>query len=410
MNNHLEVKPPSDKQIKSVEKAIEYFKQGKMVIIVDDEGRENEGDLALPAEDCSPEDINFMATVARGLICTPLDGSIIDNLELEPMVTKNTESMGTAFTVSVDASEDIESGISAKDRSNTVKKLSDINSTKEDFVKPGHIFPLRYQKGGVLVRAGHTEGSVDLVKLSGKKPAAVICEVMNEDGSMARGNDLKKISEKYNIPIVSIEDIIAYRIANENLVSKIAEAKLATKYGEFTIIGFKSEVDNSEPIALIKGNLDKNETTLVRVHSECTTGDLLNSLRCDCGDQLDLALEKISESESGVLVYMRQEGRGIGLINKIRAYKLQDEGLDTVDANLSLGFPMDLRTYGIGAQILRAVGVKKFDLLTNNPRKVIGLEGFGLEIMSRIQLSGEVRPENKKYIETKKTKMGHKSE
>lgn len=410
MNNHLEVKPPSDKQIKSVEKAIEYFKQGKMVIIVDDEGRENEGDLALPAEDCSPEDINFMATVARGLICTPLDGSIIDNLELEPMVTKNTESMGTAFTVSVDASEDIESGISAKDRSNTVKKLSDIKSTSEDFVKPGHIFPLRYQKGGVLVRAGHTEGSVDLVKLSGKKPAAVICEVMNEDGSMARGNDLKKISEKYNIPIVSIEDIIAYRIANENLVSKIAEAKLATKYGEFTIIGFKSEVDNSEPIALIKGNLDKNETTLVRVHSECTTGDLLNSLRCDCGDQLDLALKKISESESGVLVYMRQEGRGIGLINKIRAYKLQDEGLDTVDANLSLGFPMDLRTYGIGAQILRAVGVKKFDLLTNNPRKVIGLEGFGLEIMSRIQLSGEVRPENKKYIETKKTKMGHKSE
>ncbi len=410
MNNHLEVKPPSDKQIKSVEKAIEYFKQGKMVIIVDDEGRENEGDLALPAEDCSPEDINFMATVARGLICTPLDGSIIDNLELEPMVTKNTESMGTAFTVSVDASEDIESGISAKDRSNTVKKLSDIKSTSEDFVKPGHIFPLRYQKGGVLVRAGHTEGSVDLVKLSGKKPAAVICEVMNEDGSMARGNDLKKISEKYNIPIVSIEDIIAYRIANENLVSKIAEAKLATKYGEFTIIGFKSEVDNSEPIALIKGNLDKNETTLVRVHSECTTGDLLNSLRCDCGDQLDLALKKISESESGVLVYMRQEGRGIGLINKIRAYKLQDEGLDTVDANLSLGFPMDLRTYGIGAQILRAVGVKKFDLLTNNPRKVIGLEGFGLEIMSRIQLSGEIRPENKKYIETKKTKMGHKSE
>ena len=410
MNNHLEVKPPSDKQIKSVEKAIEYFKQGKMVIIVDDEGRENEGDLALPAEDCSPEDINFMATVARGLICTPLDGSIIDNLELEPMVTKNTESMGTAFTVSVDASEDIESGISAKDRSNTVKKLSDIKSTSEDFVKPGHIFPLRYQKGGVLVRAGHTEGSVDLVKLSGKKPAAVICEVMNEDGSMARGNDLKKISEKYNIPIVSIEDIIAYRIANENLVSKIAEAKLATKYGEFTIIGFKSEVDNSEPIALIKGNLDKNETTLVRVHSECTTGDLLNSLRCDCGDQLDLALKKISESESGVLVYMRQEGRGIGLINKIRAYKLQDEGLDTVDANLSLGFPMDLRTYGIGAQILRAVGVKKFDLLTNNPRKVIGLEGFGLEIMSRIQLSGEIRPENKKYIETKKTRMGHKSE
>ena len=387
MNNHLEVKPPSEKQIKSVENAIKYFKQGKMVIIVDDEGRENEGDLALPAEDCSPEDINFMATVARGLICTPLDGSVIDNLELEPMVTKNTESMGTAFTVSVDASEDIESGISAKDRSNTVKKLSDIKSTKEDFVKPGHIFPLRYQKGGVLVRAGHTEGSVDLVKLSGKKPAAVICEVMNEDGSMARGNDLKKISEKYNIPIVSIEDIIAYRIANENLVSKIAEAKLATKYGEFTIIGFKSEVDNSEPIALIKGNLDKNETTLVRVHSECTTGDLLNSLRCDCGDQLDLALEKISESESGVLVYMRQEGRGIGLINKIRAYKLQDEGLDTVDANLSLGFPMDLRTYGIGAQILRAVGVKKFDLLTNNPRKVIGLEGFGLEIMSRIPVS-----------------------
>ena len=378
-----------------------------MVIIVDDESRENEGDICLPAEDCKPSDINFMATVARGLICTPLDGSIIDNLELEPMVTKNTESMGTAFTVSVDASVDIESGISAKDRSNTVLKLSNLNSTKDDFVKPGHIFPLRYQNGGVLVRAGHTEGSVDLVKLSGKTPAAVICEVLNEDGTMARVNDLKKVSKQYNLPIVSIEDIIAYRISKENLVSKVTEAKLPTKFGEFKVIAFKSTVDDSEPLALVKGDISDKSITLVRVHSECTTGDILGSLRCDCGDQLDLALEKISKAESGVLVYMRQEGRGIGLVNKIKAYNLQDEGEDTVDANLSLGFPMDLRTYGIGAQILRILGVNKFDLLTNNPKKVIGLEGFGLEINSTINLSGEIRPENKKYLETKVSKMGH---
>ena len=410
MSDQIDNKPPASKQIKSVETAIEYFKKGKMVIIVDDEGRENEGDIALPAQDCTPDNINFMATIARGLICTPLDGDIIDNLELEPMVTRNTESMGTAFTVSVDASSGIESGISAKDRSNTVKKLSDTKSTREDFVKPGHIFPLRYQKGGVLVRAGHTEGSVDLVKLSGKRPAAVICEVMNEDGTMARIDDLKKVSEKYNLPIVSIEDIIAYRIAKENLVSIVSEANLPTKFGEFTAYGFKSEVDKSEPIALVKGNIDKNKLTLVRVHSECATGDLLGSLRCDCGDQLELALEKISKSEAGVFVYMRQEGRGIGLINKLRAYNLQDKGLDTVDANLSLGFPMDLRNYGIGAQILRNLGVKKFDLLTNNPKKVVGLEGFGLEINSTINLSSEKRPENEKYLETKKSKMGHEIE
>jgi len=411
MNNiQLNTNAPTKKQIKSVEKAIEFFKQGKMVIIVDDESRENEGDICLPAEDCKPSDINFMATVARGLICAPLDGSIIDNLELEPMVTKNTESMGTAFTVSVDASVDIESGISAKDRSNTVLKLSNLNSTKDDFVKPGHIFPLRYQNGGVLVRAGHTEGSVDLVKLSGKTPAAVICEVLNEDGTMARVNDLKKVSKQYNLPIVSIEDIIAYRISKENLVSKVTEAKLPTKFGEFKVIAFKSTVDDSEPLALVKGDISDKSITLVRVHSECTTGDILGSLRCDCGDQLDLALEKISKAESGVLVYMRQEGRGIGLVNKIKAYNLQDEGEDTVDANLSLGFPMDLRTYGIGAQILRILGVNKFDLLTNNPKKVIGLEGFGLEINSTINLSGEIRPENKKYLETKVSKMGHNIE
>jgi 3,4-dihydroxy 2-butanone 4-phosphate synthase/GTP cyclohydrolase II len=411
MNNiQLNTNAPTKKQIESVEKAIEFFKQGKMVIIVDDESRENEGDICLPAEDCKPSDINFMATVARGLICAPLDGSIIDNLELEPMVTKNTESMGTAFTVSVDASVDIESGISAKDRSNTVLKLSNLNSTKDDFVKPGHIFPLRYQNGGVLVRAGHTEGSVDLVKLSGKTPAAVICEVLNEDGTMARVNDLKKVSKQYNLPIVSIEDIIAYRISKENLVSKVTEAKLPTKFGEFKVIAFKSTVDDSEPLALVKGDISDKSITLVRVHSECTTGDILGSLRCDCGDQLDLALEKISKAESGVLVYMRQEGRGIGLVNKIKAYNLQDEGEDTVDANLSLGFPMDLRTYGIGAQILRILGVNKFDLLTNNPKKVIGLEGFGLEINSTINLSGEIRPENKKYLETKVSKMGHNIE
>ena len=410
MNSELNTQAPTEKQIKSVENAIEHFKKGKMVIIVDDEGRENEGDIALPAEDCNPEDINFMATVARGLICTPLDGSIIDNLALEPMVTQNTESMGTAFTVSVDASNDIESGISAKDRSNTVRKLANKKSTKSDFVKPGHIFPLRYQKGGVLVRAGHTEGSVDLVKLSGKIPAAVICEVMNEDGTMARGDDLKIISEKYNMPIVSIEDVIAYRMAKENLIEKVVETNLPTTYGDFKVIGFRSKVDKSEPIALIKGKISKNNTTLVRVHSECTTGDLFGSVKCDCGDQLDMALEQISKAESGVFLYMRQEGRGIGLINKLKAYKLQDEGMDTVDANLKLGFPMDLRSYGIGAQILRSLGIKKFDLLTNNPKKVVGLEGFGLEINSTKKITAKKRPQNKKYIETKVEKMGHEIE
>jgi len=408
MNDKKMTENPTKSQIESVEKAIEYFKKGKMVIIVDDEGRENEGDIAIPASDCKPDDINFMATVARGLICTPLDGEIIDRLGLEPMVSHNSESMGTAFTVSVDASSGIESGISAKDRSITVNKLCNPNSTKNDFVKPGHIFPLRYQKGGVLVRAGHTEGSVDLVKLSGKSPAAVICEVMNEDGTMARGKDLDKISKKYNMPIVSIEDIIAYRIATENLVHQITDINLPTKYGNFRVYGFVSDVDKSEPLALVKGKISNKKTTLVRVHSECTTGDLLESLRCDCGDQLEQALRKISEAERGVLVYMRQEGRGIGLLNKIRAYKLQDEGMDTVDANLSLGFKMDLRSYGIGAQILRSLGVRKFDLLTNNPKKVIGLEGFGLSMEKQIPLLPKINSNNEFYLETKVKKMGHK--
>lgn len=407
MNEKKMTQNHNKSQIESVEKAIEYFKKGKMVIIVDDEGRENEGDIAIPAVDCKPEDINFMATVARGLICTPLDGEIIDKLGLEPMVSHNSESMGTAFTVSVDASSGIESGISAKDRSVTVNKLCSPKSTERDFVKPGHIFPLRYQKGGVLVRAGHTEGSVDLVKLSGKTPAAVICEVMNEDGTMARGTDLNKISKKYNMPIVSIEDIIAYRIATENLVKKIIETDLPTKYGDFKVFGFVSDVDKSEPLALVKGNINTKNTTLVRVHSECTTGDIMGSLKCDCGDQLELALEKISKAESGVLVYMRQEGRGIGLLNKLKAYKLQDEGMDTVDANISLGFKMDLRTYGIGAQILRTLGVKKFDLLTNNPKKVIGLEGFGLSMEKQIPLVSELNSHNEFYLKTKVKKMGH---
>ena len=407
MNEKNMINNQNKSQIESVEKAIEHFKKGKMVIIVDDEGRENEGDIAIPAVDCKPEDINFMATVARGLICTPLDGEIIDKLGLEPMVSHNSESMGTAFTVSVDASSGIESGISAKDRSITVNKLCNPKSKESDFVKPGHIFPLRYQKGGVLVRAGHTEGSVDLAKLSGKTPAAVICEVMNEDGTMARGSDLSKISKKYNMPIVSIEDIIAYRIATENLVQKIIETDLPTKYGDFRVYGFISDVDKSEPLALVKGNINNNKTTLVRVHSECTTGDMMGSLKCDCGDQLELALEKISKAESGILVYMRQEGRGIGLLNKLKAYKLQDEGLDTVDANISLGFKMDLRTYGIGAQILRTLGVKKFDLLTNNPKKVIGLEGFGLSMERQIPLVSESNSHNEFYLKTKVKKMGH---
>ena len=394
----------------SIESIISISKKGGMYILVDDENRENEGDLVFSASDVNAQKINFMAKYGRGLICLTLNSTQSNKLGLNYMAPVNQSRNKTAFTISIEAKKGISTGISAKDRARTIKVATKKNASKKDIVSPGHVFPLVSKSGGVLERAGHTEASVDISKLAKLNPSAVICEVMNEDGTMARIDDLKKVSEKYNLPIVSIEDIIAYRIAKENLVSIVSEANLPTKFGEFTAYGFKSEVDKSEPIALVKGNIDKNKPTLVRVHSECATGDLLGSLRCDCGDQLELALEKISKSEAGVFVYMRQEGRGIGLINKLRAYNLQDKGLDTVDANLSLGFPMDLRNYGIGAQILRNLGVKKFDLLTNNPKKVVGLEGFGLEINSTINLSSEKRPENEKYLETKKSKMGHEIE
>ena len=398
-------------KLNKISEAISEIQKGKIVIVVDDENRENEGDFIAAAEKATPEMINFMATHGRGLICVPLLEKRCNELSLDLMVGKNTDPMKTQFTISVDKiGNGCTTGISAYDRSETVKALADPKTHVNDLSRPGHIFPLKAMNGGVLRRAGHTEAAIDLARLANLNPCGVIVEVMNKNGSMAKLNDLKKIAKKHNLKIISIENLIAYRLKNESLIKKEVTIKLPTKFGEFKLIGYRDINTNEEHLAITKGKWKSNEPVLTRVHSSCFTGDILGSLRCDCGDQLELALEKISKSEAGVFVYMRQEGRGIGLINKLRAYNLQDKGLDTVDANLSLGFPMDLRNYGIGAQILRNLGVKKFDLLTNNPKKVVGLEGFGLEINSTINLSAEKRPENEKYLETKKSKMGHEIE
>jgi len=396
--------------LSKIAEAIEDIKQGRFVIIVDDEDRENEGDLALAAEKVSAQAINFMAKHGRGLICLPATGERLDELQLPLMVDENTCKFGTAFTVSVDAKQGTTTGISAADRAQTVKAVVDPATKPGDLVRPGHIFPLRAREGGVLVRAGQTEAIVDLARLASLYPAGVICEIMNEDGTMARLPELEVIADKFGIKIISVADLIAYRRRHEKLVHRVAEAKLPTRYGEFTAIAYRSDIDPDEHLALVMGDIHNGQPVLVRVHSECLTGDVFGSLRCDCGDQISLAMENIAKEGRGVFLYMRQEGRGIGFHNKIRAYALQDEGLDTVEANLSLGFPSDPRDYGIGAQILADLGLHEIRLLTNNPKKRVGLEGYGLEVVETLPIIITPNPYNRRYLVTKQKKMGHRLE
>lgn len=393
--------------IQPIEKAIEEIKSGKMIILVDSEDRENEGDLVIAAEFADKDAINFMATHGRGLICIPMTEERLAKLELSRMVSSGGDHHGTAFTVSVDAKKDVTTGISAGDRARTIATLIDERTMPNDLMRPGHLFPLQAVKGGVLRRAGHTEASVDLCLLANLKPAGVICEIMNEDGSMARMKDLGKFAKTHGLSIYTIEDLIRYRRTKDKLIHMEAEARLPTEYGEFLIKAYTTEIDDKTHVALVKGIIDKTDDVLVRVHSECLTGDIFMSNRCDCGPQLHAALKQIEKEGKGILVYMRQEGRGIGLVNKLKAYAIQDTGLDTVEANEKLGFAPDLRDYGIGAQILRDIGVEKMRIMTNNPRKLVGLEGYGLEITGRVPLEIESVEENHHYLLTKKNKLGH---
>ena len=392
----------------TTEDAIKEIRAGNMVILVDDEDRENEGDLTMAAESITPEAINFMAKYGRGLICLSMKGKKIDSLDLPPMVNNNTSRFQTGFTVSIEARHGVTTGISAADRATTIITALANDAKPGDLVRPGHIFPLRAKDGGVIVRAGQTEGSVDLARLAGLKPAGVICEIMDEDGTMARMPALEKCSEKHGIGICTIADLIEYRMRTESFVRRAAETKIPTPYaGEFKAIVYENDVDNLLHIAMVKGEIDSDKPVLVRVHSECLTGDIFGSLRCDCGDQLLKSMEMIDKEGSGIFLYIRQEGRGIGLVNKLKAYALQDQGFDTVEANEELGFKADLRNYGIGAQILVDIGVKKMRLLTNNPKKMVGLEGYGLSIIEQVPI--EIKPNefNKDYLECKKLKMGH---
>jgi len=391
----------------TIEETVEAIKNGEMVIIVDDEDRENEGDLVMAAEKVTPEAINFMAKNGRGLICLPATGERLDELRLCPMTSGSTAHLSTAYTVSIDAKEKTSTGISAYDRALTIKLFIDPEAEADDFMKPGHVFPLRAREGGVLVRAGHTEAAVDLAKLAGLYRAGVICEIMNDDGTMARVPDLMVFAEKFGLKIATVADLIQYRRKNEKLVRRAASAQLPTRFGEFTIYAYESRVDNEVHIALTKGEFFENEPVLVRVHSKCLTGDTFHSLRCDCGEQLDRAMQMIQEEGRGVIVYMNQEGRGIGLTNKMRAYMLQDDGLDTVEANEQLGFKPDLRDYGIGAQILADLGLHKIRLMTNNPRKIAALAGYGLEVVERVPIEIPPNEINLQYLQTKQKKMGH---
>lgn len=390
----------------TIEEAIEDIRNGKMVVVVDDKRRENEGDLVMAAEMVTPQAVNFMAKHGGGLICLPIIRERLKELAIGMMVTENTDTHKTAFTVSVDAAE-TKTGISAHERALTIKKIIDANSKAVDFNKPGHIFPLEYKEGGVLVRAGHTEAAVDLSKLAGLYPAGVICEIMNEDGTMARVPELKDYIKKHNLKLITIADLITYRRRHEKLVERVSEVKLPTRYGVFKAFGYRDKITLEEHIALVMGDITGDEPVLTRVHSECLTGDVFKSQRCDCGEQLSEALLRISLEKKGILLYMRQEGRGIGLLNKLKAYHLQDNGMDTVEANEALGFPADLRDYGIGAEILADLGARKLRLMTNNPKKLSGIFGFGLKVVERIPIEIHQTKENQFYLSTKKVKLGH---
>ena len=393
--------------ISKTEEILEELRQGKMIILVDDEDRENEGDLTMAAEKVTPEAINFMAKYGRGLICLSLAPDIVERLRLPLMVQDNRSPFKTAFTVSIEAREGVTTGISASDRAHTILTAVADDAKPDDLVQPGHVFPLRARRGGVLFRTGQTEGSVDLARLAGLKPAGVICEIMNDDGTMARMPDLMQFAEKYGLKIATIADLIAYRMRNESFVHQVAETVLPTPFGEFKAMAFLNDIDDYEHLALVKGHITPEKNVLVRVHSQCLTGDVFGSFRCDCGSQLEKAMDIVQKEGTGVILYMQQEGRGIGLANKLKAYALQDKGLDTVEANEELGFDADLRDYGVGAQILSALGVRNMRLMTNNPKKIKGLEGYGLVIRGRVPIETVPRPENIKYLLTKCEKLGH---